>query len=70
MRPVLARLLLSLVTAALLAACSDAPAPAPLPDPPGPADQLRLNEAWLIGTHNAYWVDRGVASDLFSSARA
>lgn len=26
-----------------------------------------MNEAWLIGTHNSYWVDRGVATDLFSS---
>jgi hypothetical protein len=28
---------------------------------------MRLNEAWLVGTHNAYWVDRGIAADLFAS---
>jgi len=47
--------------------CSDSPESGPPPDPPGPADTLRMNEAWLIGTHNSYWVDRGVSTDLFSS---
>lgn len=51
---------------ALATACSDGGSPAPS-DPPGPADTLRMNEAWLAGTHNSYWVDRGVAQDLFSS---
>lgn len=63
-RAVLGRLVNLLLATALLAACADAPTPG---DPPGPADTLRLNEAWLIGTHNSYWVERGVASDLFSS---
>jgi hypothetical protein len=52
----------------LLVACSDGSdgdvAP---PDPSGPADALRMNEAWLIGTHNSYWVDRGFKQDFFSS---
>jgi hypothetical protein len=51
---------------ALVTACSDGGTPAP-PDPPGPADTVRMNEAWLVGTHNSYWVDRGVAQDLFAS---
>ncbi|MBY0275634.1 hypothetical protein K2Z84_09840 [Candidatus Binatia bacterium] len=50
----------------VVAACSDGTSSAP-PDPPGPAATLRLNEAWLAGTHNSYWVDRGVRQDLFSS---
>lgn len=51
---------------AVLAACGDRPPAAP-PDPPGPADRLRLDQAWLVGTHNSYWVDRGIAADLFAS---
>ena len=69
-RPSLLRTLRVALAALLLAACSDAPteAPnAPPADPPGPADHLRLTDAWLVGTHNSYWVDRGVATDLFSS---
>jgi hypothetical protein len=62
------RSLLCMASLALLAACSDGSdgnlAPA---DPPGPADALRMNEAWLIGTHNSYWVDRGFKQDFFSS---
>lgn len=50
----------------VLAACGDRPPAAP-PDPPGPADRLTLDQAWLVGTHNSYWVDRGVAADLFAS---
>ena len=51
---------------ALVTACSDGGSPT-ASDPPGPADTLRMNEAWLAGTHNSYWVDRGVSTDLFSS---
>ncbi len=36
-------------------------------EPPGPADQLSISDAWLIGTHNSYWVDRGIAADIFAS---
>lgn len=54
-----------LVACVACVACADAPTTPP--DPPSAADRLRLNEAWLVGTHNAHWVDRGVASDLFSS---
>lgn len=63
-------LVLAALLTSALGACSDrdgATPPPPPSDPPGPADHLRLNEAWLIGTHNAYWVDRGVSTDLFSS---
>ncbi|HEY8515942.1 MAG TPA: hypothetical protein VIS07_10560 [Candidatus Binatia bacterium] len=51
---------------ATLVACADR-APTPPADPPGPADHLRLDEAWLVGTHNSYWVDRGHANDAFAS---
>lgn len=50
----------------IVAACSDGTSSAPS-DPSGPAATLRMNEAWLAGTHNSYWVDRGVRQDLFSS---
>lgn len=62
-------LLLTLVLAMAAGACSDSSSPSPSPptEPPGPADHVRMNEAWLIGTHNSYWVDRGVSTDLFSS---
>lgn len=56
----------ALLLLALVTACSDGGSP-PASDPPGPADTLRMNEAWLAGTHNSYWVDRGVSTDLFSS---
>lgn len=48
------------------AACADGTSAVPS-DPPGPATTLRMNQAWLAGTHNSYWVDRGVRQDLFSS---
>ena len=56
----------ALLLLALVTACSDGGSP-PASDPPGPGDTLRMNEAWLAGTHNSYWVDRGVSTDLFSS---
>jgi len=31
------------------------------------AAQVTLDRAWLIGTHNSYWVDRGVSTDFFAS---
>ncbi len=60
-------LVLTLALAITAGACSDSSEPTPPADPPGPADHVRMNEAWLIGTHNSYWVDRGVSTDLFSS---
>jgi hypothetical protein len=54
------------------AACGEAPppvqepAPAPLPALPRAASP-RYDEVSQLGTHNAYWVDRGVEGDLFAS---
>src|SRR5262245_54389034 len=62
-------LLAAVLSASLMGGCSDgsfSPAAQPL-DPPGPADDLSLTDAWLVGTHNSYWVDRGVSADVFAS---
>jgi len=66
---VLLTTLLATLLAASLFGCSDgsfSSSSEPLA-PPGPADDLRLTNAWLVGTHNSYWVDRGVSVDFFAS---
>jgi hypothetical protein len=49
---------------AFVAACSEGSSPQ---GDAGAAAHVPLDAAWLIGTHNSYWVDRGVANDLFAS---
>ena len=56
----------SLIAACLLvAACSDGHSSHN--NNSGAADRITLDQAWLIGTHNSYWVDRNVPLDFFAS---
>jgi hypothetical protein len=48
----------------LAAACGDGPSSHQGSDA---AARLPLDRAWLVGTHNSYWVDRGAPNDLFAS---
>ena len=47
----------------LLAACSEGTSSRV---DAGAAAHVSLDAAWLVGTHNSYWVDRGVPNDLFA----
>ncbi len=49
---------------ALVAACSESSSTRA---DTGAAAHVPLDQAWLIGTHNSYWVDRGTPNDLFAS---
>lgn len=46
--------------------CSHSSEQRPL-DGPDPANAPRYSDVWLLSTHNAYWVDRGVKNDSFAS---
>ena len=49
---------------ALVAACSESSSSR---QDEGAAAHVPLDQAWLVGTHNSYWVDRGAPNDLFAS---
>src|SRR3954463_811071 len=49
----------------LAAACSGGSSAPPPPDA-GPLTPPPYDHTWLVSTHNSYWVDRGVAGDLFA----
>lgn len=57
---------LAFALALSVAACGPGEPPPELPALPR-APSPRYDEVSQLGTHNAYWVDRGVAGDLFAS---
>jgi hypothetical protein len=56
-----------LLVSVCAAACGHATDTQPPHETPDPATSPRYDEVWLLSTHNAYWVDRGVKGDTFAS---